>query len=153
MTKMSTFILMMVLVVSLIFAGCTKIKTESVSIHTESSGTNTSTSKPSDSNSNTIQSDLVGSVKVENLESDTKITYSFKNQSEKEVTVIGGARYKLLRDNKIVEEGGVPIKDYIGLEPGEEYTDKKTFSNLEPGSYSIYVYWDKTMISAKFVRN
>jgi hypothetical protein len=140
---------MLVLVVSMIFAGCTKTKTESVPIHTESSGTNTPTSKPSDS----IQSELVGSVKVENLGSDTKITYTFKNQSEKKVTVIGGARYKLLRDNKIVEEGGVPIKDYIGLEPGEEYTDKKTFSNLEPGSYSIHVDWDKTMVSAKFVRN
>jgi len=129
---------MLVLVVSMIIAGCTKIKTESVPIHTESSGTNTPTSKPSDSNSNTIQSDLVGSVKIENLGSDTKITYTFKNQSEKKVTVIGGARYKLLRDNKIVEEGGVPIKDYIGL---------------EPGSYSIHVDWDKTMVSAKLVRN
>jgi len=124
MTKMSTFILMFVLVVSMIFAGCTKTKAE-----------------------------LVGSVKVENLDSDTRITYTFKNQSEKRVTVIGGARYKLLSDNKIVEEGGVPIKDYIDLEPGEEYTDKKTFSNLEPGSYSIHVDWDKTMVSAKFVRN
>jgi hypothetical protein len=153
MTKMSNFTFTLVLVVSMIFAGCTKIKTESVTIHTESSGTNTPTSKPSNSNSNTVQSDLVGSVKIENLETDTNIIYTFKNQNEKEVTVIGGARYKLLKDNKIVEEGGVPIKDYIGLEPGEEYIDKKTFSNLEPGSYSIHVNWDKTMVSAKFVRN
>ncbi|WP_127495099.1 hypothetical protein [Paenibacillus glycanilyticus] len=40
----------------------------------------------SDSNSNTNQSDLVGSVKVENLGSDTKITYTFKNQSNKMMT-------------------------------------------------------------------
>ena len=48
MTKMSTFILMFVLVVSMIFAGCTKTKAE-----------------------------LVGSVKVENLDSDTRITLKY----------------------------------------------------------------------------
>lgn len=110
-------------------------------------------SKPSDSNSNTNQSDLVGSVKVENLGTDTKITYTFINQSEHKVTVIGGARYKLLKDNNIIEEGGVPIKDYIDLEPGEDYSDKKTFSNLEPGSYNILVDWDETIVSSEFVRN
>jgi hypothetical protein len=126
MRKMST-IIMIVLVVSMILSGC--------------------------SNSNSVKSDLVGSVKVENLDSDSKVTYTFRNQSEKRVTVVGGARYKLLRDNKIVEEGGVPVKDYIDLEPGEEYTDKKTFSNLQPGSYSIHVEWNKTIVSDNFVRN
>lgn len=97
-------------------------------------------SKPSDSNSNTNQSDLVGSVKVENLGTDTKITYTFINQSEHKVTVIGGARarYKLLKDNNIIEEGGVPIKDYI---------------DLEPSSYNILVDWDETIVSSEFVRN
>ncbi|MDQ0887833.1 hypothetical protein QFZ81_002921 [Paenibacillus sp. V4I9] len=127
MRKMSSSIIMIVLVVSMILSGC--------------------------SNSNSVKSDLVGSVKVENLDSDSKVTYTFKNQSEKRVTVVGGAGYKLLRDNKIVEEGGVPVKDYIDLEPGEEYTDKKTFSNLQPGSYSIHVEWNKTIVSDNFVRN
>lgn len=153
MTKMNSFIIMLVLVVCMIFAGCTKANTESEPIPTEPSATNTSTNEPSDSNSNTNQSDLVGSVKVENLGSDTKITYTFKNQSEKMVTVIGGARYKLLKDKKVVDEGGVPIKDYIDLEPGQDYTDIKTFSKLEPGSYTIHVDWNKTIVSAEFVRN
>lgn len=153
MTKMNSFIIMLVLVVCMIFAGCTKANTESEPIPTEPSATNTSTNEPSDSNSNTNQSDLVGSVKVENLGSYTKITYTFKNQSEKMVTVIGGARYKLLKDKKVVDEGGVPIKDYIDLEPGQDYTDIKTFSKLEPGSYTIHVDWNKTIVSAEFVRN
>jgi uncharacterized lipoprotein YehR (DUF1307 family) len=151
MTKVNSFIIMLVLVVCMIFAGCTKSNTESEPIHTEPSATNTST--PSDSNSNTNQSDLVGSVKVENLGTDTKITYTYKNQSEKKVTVIGGARYKLLKDNKVVDEGGVPIKDYLDLEPGQDYTDIKTFSKLEPGSYTIHVDWNKTIVSAEFVQN
>ncbi|NIK72494.1 flagellar biosynthesis component FlhA [Paenibacillus sp. BK720] len=153
MMKMNSSIIMLVLVVCMIFAGCTKANTESEPINTELSATNISTNEPSDSNSNTNQSDLVGSVKVENLGSDTKITYTFKNQSEKMVTVIGGARYKLLKDNNVVDEGGVPIKDYIDLEPGQDYTDEKTFLKLEPGSYTIHVDWNKTIISAEFVRN
>lgn len=153
MTKMNSFIIMLVLVVCMIFAGCTKANTESEPIHTEPSATNTSTNELSESNSNTNQSDLVGSVKVENIGSDTKITYTFKNQSEKKVTVIGGARYKLLKDNKVVDEGWVPIKDYIDLESGQEYTDLKTFLKLEPGSYRIHVDWNKTILSAEFVRD
>ena len=153
MTKTDSFILLLVLIVCVIFAGCTKANTESEPIHTEPSATSTITNKPSDSNSNANQTDLVGSVRVENLGSDTKITYTFKNQSDKVVTVIGGARYKLLKDNKVVDEGGVPIKDYIDLEPGEDYTDRKTFSKLEPGSYTIHVDWNKTIVSAEFVRN
>ncbi|MBU5350083.1 hypothetical protein [Paenibacillus lautus] len=109
--------------------------------------------EPSESNSNTNQTDLVGSVKVEHIGSDTKITYTFKNQSEKIVTVIGGARYKLLKDNKVVDESGVPIKDFIDLEPGQDYTDIKTFPKLEPGSYRILVDWNKTIVSAEFVRD
>lgn len=127
MLKMNSSIIMLVLVVCVIFAGCTK--------------------------ANTNQSDLVGSVKVENLGPDTKIDYTFKNQSEKTVTVIGGARYKLLKDNQVVDEGGVPIKDYIDLEPGQDYSDVKTFSKLEPGAYTIHVEWNKTIISAEFVRD
>lgn len=139
MTKISLNI-MLVLVVCLIFPGCTKSNVEQEPIHTEPLATNISTN-------------LVGSVKVENLGIDTKITYTFKNQSEKKVTVIGGARYKLLKDNKEVDEGGVPIKDYLDLEPGQHYTDIKTFSKLEPGSYTIHVEWNKTIVSAEFVQN
>jgi hypothetical protein len=147
MTKINSLNIMLIIVVCLIFPGCTKSNAEPEPIH------NTSTNKPSDSNSITNQSDLVGSVKVENLGIDTKITYTFKNQSEKKVTVIGGARYKLLKDNKEVDEGGIPIKDYLDLEPGQHYTDIKTFSKLEPGSYTIHVEWNKTIVSAEFVQN
>lgn len=101
----------------------------------------------------TKSDELVGSIKVESLGTDTKITYTFKNQSENKVTVIGGARYKLLRDNREVDEGGVPIIDYLDLEPDQEYTDSKTFTKLEPGSYKIHVEWDKTIVSAEFVQN
>lgn len=59
----------------------------------------------------------------------------------------------MLKDNKIVDEGGVPIKDYLDLEPGQDYTDIKTFSKLEPGSYTIHVDWNKTIVSAEFVQN
>lgn len=83
MTKVNSFIIMLVLVVCMIFAGCTNSNIDSEPLHTEPSATNTSTNKPSDSNNNTNQSDLVGSVKVENLGTDTKITYTYKNQSEK----------------------------------------------------------------------
>lgn len=136
MKNTPSLLIMLVLVICIILSGCTRANTES---------------EPSDSNSITNQSDLVGSVKVENLGSDTKVTYTFKNQSDKVVTVIGGARYKLLKDNQVVDEGGVPIKDYIDLEPGQEYTDRKTFSKLEPGSYTVHVDWDKTIVSAEFV--
>ncbi|MEK4510895.1 hypothetical protein EJP82_14045 [Paenibacillus anaericanus] len=128
MTKIRAFLLMLVLVMATIFTGCAKTTTESLP-------------------------DLVGSIKVVNIDSDTTITYTFKNQSDKKVTVIGGASYKLLMNDQLAEEGGVPIKDYIELEPGKEYTDTKTFSNLEPGSYTIYVDWDKTIVSAKFDRS
>ncbi|WP_419873376.1 hypothetical protein [Candidatus Pristimantibacillus sp. PTI5] len=153
MTKMNSFIILLVLVVCMILAGCTKSNTESEPIHTEPSAANTPTNKPSESNSNTNQSDLVGSVELENLGTDTKITYTFKNQSETKVTVIGGASYKLLKDNKAVDEGGVPIKDYLDLEPGQEYTDIKIFSKLEPGSYTINVDWNNTLVSAEFIQN
>ncbi|MZQ83035.1 hypothetical protein GQF01_13055 [Paenibacillus sp. 5J-6] len=133
MTKINNRNIMIVLVMFLIFAGCTKSNTEQ--------------------ERNLSQSDLVGSIKVESLGIDTKITYTFKNQSEKKVTVIGGARYKLLKDNKEVDVGTVPIKDYLDLEPGQDYTDRKTFSNLEPGSYTVHVEWNKTIVSAEFVQN
>ncbi|KQX51375.1 hypothetical protein [Paenibacillus sp. Root444D2] len=128
MTKMSGFILMLIIVVSIIFVGCTKSQT-------------------------TVQSDLVGTVNVEDSDTDTIVIYTFKNESKKDVTVIGGARYKMVKDNKDVEEGGVPIKDYITLEPGQDYTDKKTFSNLKSGSYSIDMEWNNTIVTAKFLRN
>lgn len=153
MTKMNSSIIMLVLVVCMILAGCTKENTESEPIHTEPVATNIFKKEPSGPNSNTNQSNLVGSLKIENVGSDTKIMYTFKNQSKKIVNVIGGARYRLIKNNKVVDEGGVPTKDYIDLEPAQDYTDIKTFSKLEPGSYTIHVEWNKTVVYAEFVRN
>jgi hypothetical protein len=127
MNKRSYLIILLVIMVSMIFAGCLK--------------------------GEKAHSDLVGTINVENLDSATTVTYTFKNQSGKRITVIGGASYKLHRDNKLVEEGNVPVKDYIDLDPEEDYTDKKTFSNLQPGSYIIRVEWNKTIVSDDFVRN
>lgn len=94
--------------------------------------------------------ELKGSVRIDNIGSDTIVNYTFTNQSEKTITVIGGAKYILLKDNKVVEEGSVPIKDYIDLEVGEDYKDKKIFMNLQPGSYRIQVSWNKTTAFAEF---
>ncbi|MHA6480395.1 hypothetical protein ACX1C1_00440 [Paenibacillus sp. strain BS8-2] len=105
------------------------------------------------SNRDTNQSDLIGSIMIDNSGSDTQVAYSFKNQSEQVVTVVGGVKYKLLKSNEVVDEGGVPIKDYIELEPGEDYTDIKTFSRLEPGSYTIQIEWNKTIVSTEFVKH
>lgn len=151
MTKTNSLPIMLILVICIVLAGCTKANTESESVPPVSSTTDTPTNKPTDSNNSTNPSDLVGSVNVVNSGSDTKVTYTFHNQSDKVVTVIGGARYKLLKDNQVVEEGGVPIKDYIDLEPGQEYTDSKIFSKLTPGSYTIFVDWNKTNVSAEFM--
>lgn len=151
MTKTNSLFIMLIVVICIVLAGCTKADTESESVPPAPSATDTSTNKPTDLNNSTNPSDLVGSVNVVNSGSDTKVTYTFHNQSDKVVTVIGGARYKLLKDNQVVEEGGVPIKDYIDLEPDQEYNDSKTFSKLEPGSYTILVDWNKTNISAEFM--
>ncbi|WP_339313039.1 hypothetical protein [Paenibacillus sp. FSL M7-0896] len=151
MTRTNSLLIMLVLVVGIILAGCTKTNTESEITHTEPLATNTSTNTPSDANSNTNQSDVTGSVKVDNSGSETNVTYTFKNQSDKVVTVVGGARYKLLKDNQVADEGRVPIKDYIDLESGQEYTDSKTFLNLEPGSYTVLIEWNKTIVSSEFV--
>lgn len=102
MTKIRAFLLMLVLVMATIFTGCAKTTTESLP-------------------------DLVGSIKVVNIDSDTTITYTFKNQSDKKVTVIGGASYKLLMNDQLAEEGGVPIKDYIELEPEKSTPIQKRF--------------------------
>lgn len=150
MTKTNSLLIILIFVICIVLAGCTKANTESESVPPAPSATDTSTNKPTDSNKSN-PSDLVGSVNVVNSGSDTKVTYTFHNQSDKVVTVIGGARYKLFKDNQVVEEGGVPIKDYIDLEPGQEYTDTKTFSKLTPGSYTIFVDWNKTNVSAEFV--
>lgn len=97
-------------------------------------------------------SDLVGSIQTENVGPDFKVSYSFENISDKTVTVIGGAKYKLQKNNVIVEEGWVPVKDYIDLAPGEVYADKKIFQNLQPGTYTVHVEWHNTKVSDKFTR-
>jgi hypothetical protein len=96
---------------------------------------------------------LQGTVKVDNIGTDTIVTYTFKNQSKKMKTVIGGAHYTLQKDKIVVDEGGVPIKDYIDLEAGQEYKDKKTFTNLQPGSYTIQVEWSETTVASDFTLN
>lgn len=110
-------------------------------------------SKSPTQNKSPVQSDLIGTVKVESIGTETKVSYTFKNQSNKMVTVIGGASYKLLRDQEVIDEGSVPVKDYIDLEPGGEYTDGKTFVNLQAGSYQVQVEWNKTTATADFIKD
>ncbi|KRF05523.1 hypothetical protein ASG89_20560 [Paenibacillus sp. Soil766] len=105
-----------------------------------------------DSNNEIAAADLMGSVKVDNLGKHAVVTYRFTNQSKKTITIVGGARYKLLKNNKVIEEGSVPIKDYIDLKPGEVYEDTKSFSDLK-GAYSVQVEWGKTVVTADFVGN
>ncbi|MDQ8738317.1 hypothetical protein [Paenibacillus sp. LHD-38] len=135
----------------MVFAGCSETKTEyPVPAQEEPSEANAPPKKPSDSNNAIVTTGLQGSVKVEIVGTDTKASYTFKNQSEETITVIGGARYTLQKDNKVVEKGAVPIKDYIDLKPGEEYKDTKSFKNLQPGSYTIQVEWKKTVATSEF---
>ncbi|MGO4106959.1 hypothetical protein [Paenibacillus sp. YAF4_2] len=113
----------------------------------------TPSKSPTQNESSSVESDLIGTVKVENIGTETKVSYTFKNQSNTKVTVIGGAHYKLLLDHEIIEEGSVPVKDYIDLEPGGEFTDGKTFVHLLAGSYQVEVEWDKTIASADFIKD
>jgi hypothetical protein len=97
--------------------------------------------------------ELQGSIHVDNGDSSTRVTYTYLNPSQKLITVIGGASYTLYQDNKAVEKGGVPVKDYIDLEPGKAYSDSKTFTNLPKGNYLIEIVWDKTKVKATFNRS
>lgn len=93
---------------------------------------------------------LIGLVSVDHSGSDTTVNYTYKNISEKTIHVVGGAKYSLLENNKVLEEGSVPIKDYIDLAEGEEYKDSKVFKGLQPGAYTIQVKWSETTVSADF---
>lgn len=154
MKKMS-YILVFVLGAFLVFAGCSETITENLPVpaHEEPLETNTPPKKPSDSNKAIIAMGLQGSVKVEIIGIDTNALYTFKNQSEETITVIWGASYTLQKDNKVVEKGSVPIKDYIDLKPGEEYKDTKIFKNLQPGSYTIQVEWNNSVATCEFTLN
>ncbi|GAB6990008.1 hypothetical protein [Paenibacillus pini] len=148
------YILIFIIGVSLVFTGCSEKKESVKVISTENSAINNSNAtQPSDSNNTAIQKGLVGSVNVKQVGSDTIARYTFSNQSKKQITVIGGARYILIKDNNEIEKGSVPIKDYIDLQYGQSYTDEKTFKNLEPGTYSIQVEWDHVEVTTNFTRN
>ncbi|NQX61472.1 hypothetical protein [Paenibacillus qinlingensis] len=96
---------------------------------------------------------MQGIATVDNGVKETKVTYTFTNQSKKTITVIGGAKYTLLKDHTVFEQGAVAIKDYLDLEPGHSYTDSKTFTNLPQGDYLIEVTWNKTKATATFKRS
>ncbi|MEO3944148.1 hypothetical protein [Gorillibacterium sp. CAU 1737] len=102
--------------------------------------------------SDTIQEGVLqGTASVEKDGAKTTIEYSFENTSSIKVTIFGGATYQLVRDQKVIEEGSVPVADYISLNPGEKYKDRVTFSDLEPGSYRVDINWNKGKIATEFV--
>ncbi|KGE17655.1 hypothetical protein [Paenibacillus wynnii] len=107
----------------------------------------------SDNESESVSTGLQGNVDIKVEGTETIVFYTFKNKSKETITVIGGARYKLLKDNNLIEKGGVPIKDYLNLEPEEEYKDKKIFNNLQSGSYLIIVEWNETVVTYDFTLN
>jgi hypothetical protein len=96
---------------------------------------------------------MQGTVTVNKGVTETKVTYTFTNQTKEKITVIGGAKYTLLKDNTLFEQGAVAIKDYLDLEPGQSYTDSKTFMNLPKGDYHVEVMWNKTKVTATFNRS
>lgn len=152
--KMS-YVFMLVLGASLVFTGCTETETEKMSVPSQKlSETNTPSKEPLEPKNNEIAATVLqGSVKVDNVGTDTTVNYTFKNISKEPIMVVGGARYTLLKDKKEVEKGGVPVKDYIDLNPREEYKASKTFTNLQAGSFTIQVEWNKTVVTAEFIRN
>lgn len=154
MMKMS-YVLIVVFGASLLFAGCSEIETEKLPVPSQQlSETNTSSKEPLETKKDEIVSSVLhSSVKVDNVGTDTTVNYTFKNISKEPIVIVGGARYTLLKDKKEVEKGGVPVKDYIDLKPGEEYKASKTFKNLQPGSYTIQVEWNKTVVTSEFIRN
>ncbi|RAP77326.1 hypothetical protein [Paenibacillus montanisoli] len=93
---------------------------------------------------------LQGSIAIEHEGPHTTAIYTFINSSDEQITVIGGARYILMKDDQVAEKGSVPIKDYLDLQPGEEYIDKKTFSNLQAGSYTVQVEWNQVVATSAF---
>lgn len=93
---------------------------------------------------------LEGKIKIEAAGSSVKATYTFHNQTERRLHIVGGAKYTLWKDDALVEKGAVPIKDYIDLAQGEAYTDAKTFKNLKSGTYSLRVEWSDAAAAATF---
>ncbi|MBP2002255.1 hypothetical protein J2Z69_003327 [Paenibacillus shirakamiensis] len=96
------------------------------------------------------KSSLLGKVTIERSGKNTEVNYTFLNEGSNKVGIIGGASYKLYKNDRLLEEGAVPIKDYIDLKPEETYADKKVFINLLPGTYRVEVRWDNTMAVGNF---
>ncbi|MCL6603156.1 MAG: hypothetical protein K6T94_09805 [Paenibacillus sp.] len=143
--KKMNYILIFLLGISLVLSGCSNTNLDN--------SNDTVKEETSHSNNESVSTGLQGNVDVKVEGTETIVFYTFKNKSKETITVIGGARYKLLKDNKLIEKGGVPIKDYLDLEPEDEYNDKKTFNNLKSGSYSIKVEWNETVVTYDFTLN
>ncbi|KRE65612.1 hypothetical protein [Paenibacillus sp. Soil750] len=133
-----------VLSISILLAGCSKSE-----VTPPESSTKPVFSTPKE----VILPVMHGIVTVDNGLKETKVTYTFTNQTKDKITVIGGAKYSLLKDQAVFEHGAVAIKDYLDLEPGQSYTDSKSFTNLPQGDYLIEVTWNKTKATAAFNRS
>lgn len=142
--KISRYALLCALSTTLLSTGCSKTE-----VVPPESSTKPALSSPKVE----IATAMLGTATVNNEDKDTKVTYTFKNQSNETITVIGGAKYTLLMDHTVIENGAVAIKDYLDLEPGQSYTDSKTFINLPKGDYLIEVVWNKTKVTAAFNRS
>lgn len=138
------YAILTVLGTSLILVGCSKSE-----VTPPESSTTPVVSTPKE----VIPSTMRGTAMVDKGVQETKVTYTFTNQSKEKITVIGGAKYTLLKDHTLFEQGAVAIKDYLDLEPGQSYTDSKTFTNLPQGDYLIEVTWNKTKATAAFNRS
>lgn len=137
-----------ILAAVLLFAGCAKAETDNAENKENAEGAARITSS-----ADAAESDgrLQGSVQVERDGSRADVSYAFTNQGDRMTSVIGGAKYTLEKDQRTLETGGVPVKDYVDLQPGETYADSKAFANLEPGAYTIRIEWDDVETSADFV--
>lgn len=141
--KITRYALLGVLSSALLLTGCSK--TEVI----PESSTKPVVSSPKE----VVVTAMQASATVDNGDKETKVTYTFTNQSKETITVIGGAKYTLMKDQTVIEQGAVAIKDYLDLEPGQSYTDSKIFTNLPKGDYLIEVMWNKTKVTAVFNRS
>lgn len=143
--KNASLLLFSIMIASVVLASCYGIPSRAA--HT---GTTSPAIEEAPPSNGIAAGRLEGTVKVETIGSNVKVIYTFKNQTEHPLHVVGGAKYTLQKGKAIVEEGAVPIKDYIDLAQGEAYTDSKTFKNLKPGTYSLRVEWSDAVGAATF---
>lgn len=143
--KNASLLLFSIVIAAAVLTSCYKIP--KVETH---SGTASPPKQEAPSSHGIAAGRLEGTVKVEKQGSNVKVTYTFKNQTEHPIEVVGGAKYTLQKSNAVLEKGSVPIKDYIDLAQGEAYTDSKTFKNIKPGTYAIRVEWGDAVAAATF---